>query len=67
MKKMLNVDSISVSYGNIEALHEVSLHVEQGEVVCLIGANGAGKSTLLKAIVGLEPLTGGEISYEDDL
>ncbi len=67
MKKMLNVDSISVSYGNIEALHEVSLHVEQGEVVCLIGANGAGKSTLLKAIVGLEPLTGGEISYEDDI
>lgn len=67
MNRMLNVDSISVSYGNIEALHEVSLHVEQGEVVCLIGANGAGKSTLLKAIVGLEPLTGGEISYEDDI
>ncbi|NLA92982.1 MAG: ATP-binding cassette domain-containing protein, partial [Spirochaetales bacterium] len=53
MSRMLNVESISVSYGNIEALHDVTLHVDRGEVVCLIGANGAGKSTLLKAIVGL--------------
>ncbi|NLA93281.1 MAG: ABC transporter ATP-binding protein, partial [Spirochaetales bacterium] len=56
-----------VSYGNIEALHDVTLHVDRGEVVCLIGANGAGKSTLLKAIVGLEPLTNGEIAYEGDV
>jgi branched-chain amino acid transport system ATP-binding protein len=67
MSRMLNVESISVSYGNIEALHNVTLHVDRGEVVCLIGANGAGKSTLLKAIVGLEPLTNGEIAYEGDI
>ncbi len=67
MSRMLNVESISVSYGNIEALHDVTLHVDRGEVVCLIGANGAGKSTLLKAIVGLEPLTNGEIAYEGDV
>ncbi len=67
MSRLLNIDSISVSYGNIEALHEVTLHVETSEVVCLIGANGAGKSTLLKAIVGLEPLTGGEITYEGEV
>ncbi len=67
MSRMLNVESISVSYGNIEALHDVTLHVDRGEVVCLIGANGAGKSTLLKAIVGLEPLTNGEIAYEGDI
>ncbi len=67
MSNLLNVDSISVSYGSIKALREVSLHVKAGEVVCLIGANGAGKSTLLKAIVGLEPINHGSITYQDQL
>jgi branched-chain amino acid transport system ATP-binding protein len=50
---MLEVDTISVFYGNIAAVKEVSLSVEQGEIVTLIGSNGAGKSTTLRTISGL--------------
>ncbi|HCJ94447.1 MAG TPA: ABC transporter ATP-binding protein, partial [Sphaerochaeta sp.] len=67
MSELLTIDSISVSYGNIKALRTVSMHVDQGDIVCLIGANGAGKSTLLKAIVGLEPITTGTISYQGNI
>src|SRR5690554_3260700 len=67
MSELLTINSISVSYGNIRALRGVSVHVEQGDIVCLIGANGAGKSTLLKAIVGLEPITTGSISYQGNI
>jgi branched-chain amino acid transport system ATP-binding protein len=59
---MLTLDSVRISYGAIEAVKGVSLHIEQGEVVTIIGANGAGKSTLLKGIAGLEPLQGGRVS-----
>ena len=64
---LLNLDNISVSYGAINALKEVSMHVNEGDIVSLIGANGAGKSTLLKAIVGLEPLVNGSITFEDNI
>ncbi len=64
---LLNLDNISVSYGAINALKEVSMHVNEGDIVSLIGANGAGKSTLLKAIVGLEPLVDGSITFEDNI
>lgn len=64
MKELLTIDDISVSYGNIKALQNVSMHVNQGDIVCLIGANGSGKSTLLKAIVGQEPLVNGTITYD---
>ena len=67
MSELLTIDSISVSYGNIKALKGVSIHVDEGDIVCLIGANGAGKSTLLKAIVGLEPIITGSISYDGKL
>ncbi len=67
MSELLTIDSISVSYGNIKALREVSVRVEEGDIVCLIGANGAGKSTLLKAIVGLEPITTGSITYQGNV
>lgn len=67
MKELLTIDDISVSYGNIQALKNVSMHVSEGEIVCLIGANGAGKSTLLKAIVGQEPLVTGTITYNDEI
>lgn len=56
---MLKIDDINVYYGNIHALKGVSLEVNEGEIVTLIGANGAGKSTLLKTISGLlKPKTG---------
>lgn len=66
-KVLLKIDDIAVSYGNIKALHGVSMSVNEGSFVSLIGANGAGKSTLLKAIVGQEPLVSGSISYEENV
>ena len=66
-KEILRIDDISVSYGNIKALHGVTMSVREGEIVALIGANGAGKSTLLKAIVGQEPLETGSIYYDGEL
>ncbi len=58
------VRNLSVAYGNIHAVHHVSLELRRGEQVCLIGANGAGKTTLLKAIVGLLPAAGGAVQFE---
>lgn len=58
---MLELVNLSVSYGNISALKGVSLKVEPGEIVALIGSNGAGKSTLIKACAGLVRPTSGEI------
>ncbi len=50
---MLTLENVSVNYGAIEALTGISMHVEKGEVVTLIGANGAGKTTTLRTITGL--------------
>ncbi|MGV3467216.1 MAG: ABC transporter ATP-binding protein [Heyndrickxia sp.] len=61
---MLKVENIDVFYGNIQALKGVSLEINQGEIVTLIGANGAGKSTLLKTISGLLKPKNGEVLYE---
>ena len=61
---MLSIQKIDVFYGNIQALREVSLEVEKGEIVSLIGANGAGKSTTLKAISGLVHPKNGTITFE---
>src|SRR6516164_5078917 len=58
---MLRLNSVNVSYGAIQAVRGVSIEVPKGEVVTIIGANGAGKSTLLKSIVGLEPVTNGQV------
>ncbi|MDC7230055.1 MAG: ABC transporter ATP-binding protein [Sphaerochaetaceae bacterium] len=66
MKELLTIDDISVSYGNIKALKQVSMHVNEGDIVCLIGANGSGKSTLLKSIVGQEPLDSGSIIFDGE-
>ena len=61
---MLVVRDLKVNYGAIRALHGVSLRVERGQIVTLIGCNGAGKSTTLRAISGLVRAAGGEIEYE---
>ncbi len=61
---MLKVQNIDVYYGNIQALKGLSLEVNEGEIVTLIGANGAGKSTLLKTLSGLLKPKGGIIEYE---
>jgi branched-chain amino acid transport system ATP-binding protein len=61
---MLEVDEIHTFYGNIEALKGVSLTVEEGECVTLIGSNGAGKSTTLRSISGLLPPRTGDIRFE---
>jgi len=58
---MLAVDDLRVSYGPIEVIHGISLEVNEGECVALIGANGAGKSSTLKAICGLVPAKAGRI------
>ncbi len=60
---MLNFNNVSTFYGKIQALHGVSIEVEQGEIVTLIGANGAGKSTLLMTLCGSPRAASGSIRY----
>ncbi|ABR34916.1 MULTISPECIES: ABC transporter ATP-binding protein [Clostridium] len=61
---MLKVENINISYGAIHAIHDLSLEVNNGEIVTLIGANGAGKTSTLRAISGLNPIKSGEITYD---
>ncbi len=61
---LLYIKDLRVNYGGIEAIKGISLTVEKGEIVTLIGANGAGKSTTLRAISGLVPLRDGTITYD---
>jgi branched-chain amino acid transport system ATP-binding protein len=61
---MLKLNDINTYYGNIQALKGVTLEIDQGEIVTLIGANGAGKSTTLMSISGLVPPRSGEILFE---
>lgn len=65
MSVLLNVRDLKVAYGGINAVKGIDLHVNQGELVALIGANGAGKSSTLKAIAGLLTPAGGEIQFLD--
>ncbi len=60
---MLSIDNVKSAYGRIEVLHGVTLHVNAGEIVTLIGANGAGKTTLLHAISGVQPITAGAMRF----
>ena len=60
----LEIKDLQVFYGKIEAIKGISFHVNQGEIVTLIGANGAGKTTTLKTISGLRPVTGGQIIFD---
>ena len=62
---MLKVENLSVNYGYITALSEISFHVDQGEIITLIGSNGAGKTTSLHAISGLVHKAGGSVRFKD--
>ena len=64
MKEMLKVTDLNVNYGAIHAIHNVSLTVNEGEIVSLIGANGAGKTTILHTITGLQKAASGSVLFE---
>ncbi|KQN64048.1 high-affinity branched-chain amino acid ABC transporter ATP-binding protein LivF [Erwinia sp. E602] len=61
---MLSLNNISTHYGKIQALHNVSLHISQGEIVTLIGANGAGKTTILGTLCGEPRATQGTVTFD---
>lgn len=63
---MLIVDNINTYYGNVKILNDISIQVNEGELISVIGANGAGKSTLLKTICGLVAPASGSISFCGD-
>ena len=63
---MLRIDVISTGYGPVQVLYDLTLEVRAGEVLCLLGRNGAGKSTTLKAIMGLLPLSSGQITLNGE-
>jgi branched-chain amino acid transport system ATP-binding protein len=63
MAPLLKVDGLSISYGGIQALSDVSIHLDEGEIVTVLGANGAGKSTLLQAVSGLVPVGKGSVVF----
>ncbi|MBM0237863.1 ABC transporter ATP-binding protein [Micromonospora sp. ATA32] len=63
---LLEIDDVSLLYGRIQALHGISLTVDEGEIVALIGANGAGKSTTMRAISGIRPIATGSIRFEGE-
>ncbi|KAB8312418.1 high-affinity branched-chain amino acid ABC transporter ATP-binding protein LivF [Erwinia endophytica] len=65
MNPLLSLDNVSAHYGKIQALHHISLHINQGEIVTLIGANGAGKTTLLGTLCGEPRATQGTIIFDD--
>ena len=64
MAEMLSLQNVSVSYGLIQAVRKVSIQVSASEVVTLLGPNGAGKSSLLRSIMGLHPISSGQINFE---
>lgn len=64
MSSYLSVENLEVNYGGIRALRGISLQVNQGEIITLIGANGAGKSTTMNSIMNLVPKTKGIVSFE---
>lgn len=65
VNKVLNIEELRVSYGNVIAIDGVTIHASTGEFIAVIGANGAGKTTLLNAILGFLPVSSGRITYQD--
>lgn len=66
MSALLSIENLHASYGDFEALHGVSLEVEENSIVAILGANGAGKSTTLRAISGLTPPRSGTITFDGE-
>ncbi|MDA8249412.1 MAG: ATP-binding cassette domain-containing protein, partial [Rhodospirillales bacterium] len=64
--RTLEVRDLRVTYGNVVAVDGVSIRLDEGSVVCILGANGAGKSSLLKCIVGLVPPDGGRVLWDGE-
>jgi branched-chain amino acid transport system ATP-binding protein len=60
---LLTLDNVCVAYGGIPAVRDLTLRINKGEIVCLIGSNGAGKSSAIKALIGLVPTSHGAISF----
>ncbi len=63
---MLEVKNLSSHYGAIQAIDSISLHVNEGELVAIVGANGAGKTTLLRTLSGVQPASAGEVLFEGE-
>jgi branched-chain amino acid transport system ATP-binding protein len=63
---MLTVEGLRSRYGRIEVLHGLDLQVDSGEIVTVVGANGAGKTTLLRCLSGVQPVSGGRISFRGE-
>ncbi len=63
---LLEIKNIDCFYGDVQVVYDVSMHVEEGEIISMIGANGAGKSTILKCISGLVKATSGEIVFDGE-
>jgi branched-chain amino acid transport system ATP-binding protein len=61
---LLEMQNISVNYGKVSAIRDISMNVPEGSIVTIIGANGAGKSTTLRAMSGLSPISSGEIHFD---
>jgi len=61
---MLSAEHLNASYNDLQVLWDISFHVDEGEIVALVGANAAGKSTILKAIAGLVPFDNGSVLYK---
>lgn len=66
MKELLKIEGLEAGYGSLLVLSDVSLHVDEGELVTVIGSNGSGKTTLLRTIAGLLPVRRGEIRYRGE-
>ena len=64
---LLSLNKINVAYGHVQVLYDLSVDVEQGDIVCLLGANGAGKSTTIKAIMGMVPLMRGSVNFAGEV
>jgi branched-chain amino acid transport system ATP-binding protein len=62
---LLETKKLTSHYGRVQALKGINIHVEEGELVALVGANGAGKTTFLRAISGVQPITSGSATYQN--